>query len=48
MNVMVRSTAICLNPTELKYYLIITSLHKCDGSCNVLSPRICCFKKQQT
>ena len=37
---MVRPTFIALNPVELKYYPFITSLNKCTGSCNVLSPKI--------
>ena len=42
---MVRSTLIDLNPIELKYYPYINSLHKCNGSCNVLSPKNCVRKK---
>ena len=36
---MVRPTLIDLNPVELKYYPFMISLHKCTGSCNVLSPK---------
>ena len=34
-------TIINLNPAELKYYPYMISLDKCNGSCNVLSPKIC-------
>ena len=37
---MVRPTPIDLNPIELKYYPFMISLDKCNGSCNVLSPKI--------
>ena len=37
---MVRPTLIDLNLVELKYYPFIISLDKCNGSCNVLSPKI--------
>ena len=37
---MVRPTLIDLNPVELKYYSFLISLDKCNGSCNVLSPKI--------
>ena len=37
----VRSTIIDLNPVELKCYPFIISLDKCNGSCNVLSPKLC-------
>ena len=30
-----------LNSIELKCYLFMISLDKSNGSCNVLSPRIC-------
>ena len=36
-----RATLIDLNPVELKYYLLIISLDKCNRICNVLSPKIC-------
>ena len=42
---MVRHTLINLNPIELKYYQFMISLDKCNGSCNVLSPKICVPKK---
>ena len=40
----VRSTIIDLNPVELKCYPLIISLDKCNGSFNVLSPKICVSK----
>ena len=42
---MVRPTLIDLNPVELKYYSFLISLDKCNGSCNVLSPKICVPKE---
>ena len=42
---MVRPTLIDLNPVELKYYPFMISLDKCNGSCIVLSPKICVPKK---
>ena len=42
---MVRATLINLKPVEHKYYLILISLDKCSGSCNVLSPEICVPKE---
>ena len=38
---MVRRTIIDMNPVDLKYYSFMTSLDKCTGSFNVLSPKIC-------
>ena len=38
---MVRRTNIDVSPVDLKYYSFMTSLDKCTGSCNVLSPKIC-------
>ena len=32
---MVRPTLVDMNPNDLKYYLIIISLNKCTGKCNV-------------
>ena len=32
---------IDLHPVELKYYPFMISLDKCDGSCSVLSLKIC-------
>ena len=42
---MVRPTLIDLNPVELKYYPFMISLDERNGSCNVLSPKICVPKK---
>ena len=42
---MFRPTLIDLNPIELKYYPFMISLHKCNGICNVLSPKMCVLKK---
>ena len=42
---MVRPTLIDLNPVEPKYYSFVISLDKCNGRCNVLSPKICVPKK---
>ena len=36
---MVRPTLIDLNLVELKYHPFMISLDKCNGSCNVLSPK---------
>ena len=44
---MVRSTSIDLNPIELKYYPVMISLYKCNGSCNILVPKICVLKKEE-
>ena len=40
-----RPTLIDLNPVELKQYSCMISLEKRNGSCNVLSPKICVLKK---
>ena len=37
---MVRPTLIDMSPADLKYYLFVTSIDKCTGSCNILSPEI--------
>ena len=42
---MVRPTIINMNPVELKYYPFMTSLNKCTGSSNVLSPKMCVPKE---
>ena len=42
---MVRPTLIDLNPFKLKYYLFMISLNNYNGSCNVLSPKICVPKE---
>ena len=44
---MVRPTLIDLNPVELKYYPFMISLNICNGSYNVLSPKICVPKKSK-
>ena len=44
----VRPTLVDLNSVELKYYPFMISLDKCTRSCNVLSPKICLLKKQNT
>ena len=41
---MVISTLIDFNSVELKYYQFMISLDKCNGSCYVLSPKICVTK----
>ena len=38
---MFRPALIDLNHVELKYYPLMISLDKCNGSCNVLYPKIC-------
>ena len=42
---MVRPTLIDLDPIDLKYYPFMISLDKCNGTCNILSPKICAPKK---
>ena len=42
-----RPALIDLNPVELKDYPFIISLDKCNGRCNVLSPKICVPKKTE-
>ena len=42
---MVRPTLADFNPIELKYYLFLISLNKCNESYNVLSPKTCVSKK---
>ena len=42
---LVRPAVIALNPVEIKYYPFMITLHKCTGSCNVLSPKICVPKE---
>ena len=44
---MVRPTLNDLNPVELKFYPFMTSLGKCNGSCNVLSPLMWFPKKSK-
>ena len=42
---MVRPTLIDLSSVELKHYPFMISLDRCNGSSNVLSPKIC-FPKE--
>ena len=42
---MIMLPLIDLNPVELKYLPFMVSLDKCNGSCNVLSPKICVPKE---
>ena len=44
---MVRPALIDLNPFELKHYPFMISLDKCNGSCNVLSPKMCVTKENK-
>ena len=37
---MVIPALVDINPAELKYYPFMTSLNKCIGSCNVISPKV--------
>ena len=38
---MVGPAPIDFNPVELRYYQFMISLDKCNGSCNLLAPKIC-------
>ena len=42
---MFKSTLIDLYPIELNYYPFMNSLDKCNGSCNILSPKLYVPKK---
>ena len=42
---MVRPNLIDMNSVELKYYPFMSSLNKCTGTRNVLSPKICVPKE---
>ena len=42
---MIRPTLTDMNSVELKYYPFMISLNKCNGSCNVLSPKMCVPKE---
>ena len=42
---MTRPTLTDMNSVELKYYPFMISLNKCNGSCNVLSPKMCVPKE---
>ena len=44
---MVRPTLIDLNPFKIRYYPFMISLYKCNGSYNVLYPKICIPKKNK-
>ena len=44
---MIWPTLVDLNPVEFKYYPFMISLDKCDGSCNILSPKVYVPKKKQ-
>ena len=43
---MVWPTVINLNPVEIKYYPFMISFDKRNGSCNILSPKICVPKRK--
>ena len=45
---LLRPTVTDLNPVELIYYPFMINLDKCNGTCNVLSPKIRVRKKQKT
>ena len=42
---MVRPTLIDLNPIAFKYHPFMITLDKCNGTCNVFSPKICVPKE---
>ena len=42
---MFRPNFIDINPVELKYFPFMTNSNKCNGICNVLSPKICVPKE---
>ena len=42
---MIRCTLIDLNPVELNYYPFMIGVNRCNGSCNVVSPKICVPKE---
>ena len=42
---MIRRTLIDLNPVKLNYYPFMIGVDRCNGSCNVLSPKICVPKE---
>ena len=44
---MVRLIYIDLNPLELKYYLFIISLNKCNGGYKILFQKICIPKETE-
>ena len=43
----VRPNLIDLNRNKLNYYAFMNSLDRSNGSCNVLSPKICVPKKEK-
>ena len=43
-----RPTLIDMSPVDLKYCLFVTSIDKCTGSCNILSPEIWVPKEPKT
>ena len=45
---MVRPILIDLDLIELRYYPFMISLDRCNGSCNVLSSKICFSKKAKS
>ena len=45
---MIGPTLTDLNLIELKYYPFMIGLGECNGSCNVLSPKMCRPKKKMT
>ena len=44
---MIKPILINLNSVEIKYYPFMIILDKCNGSCNVLSPKICTPKETE-
>ena len=40
----IRPTLIDLDPAELKYYPHMNTLDDCNGSCNVIYPKMCSEK----
>ena len=44
---MVRPTLTNMNPIVLKYCQFMIKLDKCNGSCNVLSSKICVLKETE-
>ena len=42
---MIRCALIDLNPVELNYYPFMIGVNRCNGSCNVVSPKICVPKE---
>ena len=44
---MIRPILIDMNPVERKYYPFVIIIDICTGSCNVLSPKNMCFKRNK-